>query len=324
VEVKKSIAEYLKQGFEGAFFYRMVETVLSRDKNWVRWKIENCPSIARPAVSPEHYLEAKNQARKATTNKRIRPTPLGSLDLKFLSESDDRSGLDRLKDPPRYRNPPIQSFKSKIELDDMDIDMAKDDESKNIAIESKASKSWRALRIASTSKLVAFDKIERSDKIDEIFRDDVKPEDPVVNDNEEGDDANEYISLTDRRSIVVSGPSGVGKGTLINRLIETYPEAFGKKVSHTTRAPREGESHGQDYFFVSKEEYDVLRDGDEFLEHNNVDGIDYGTSRKALETIVSQGRVPIMEMDFHVRLRLCTICSVLMLSGYSATQRQRP
>src|ERR1700733_10049137 len=163
--MKRSIAEYLKQGFEGAFFYRVVETVLSRDKNWARWKIENCPSIARPAVSPEDYVGAKASAIKATTSKRIRPTPLGSLDLKFLSGGEDRSGLNRLKDPSRYQLPSIKSFKSKIELDDMDIDMARDEESKNIAIESKASKSWRALRIASTSKLVAFDKIERSDKI---------------------------------------------------------------------------------------------------------------------------------------------------------------
>ena len=182
--MKRSIAEYLKQGFEGAFFYRMVETVLSRDKNWVRWKIENCPSIARPAVSPEDYVAAKASARKATSNKRLRPTPIGSLDLKFLTESDDRSGLGRLKDPSRYRIPSIKSFQSKIELDDMDIDMARDDESKNAAIESKASKSWRALRIASTTKLVAFDKIDRSDKIDEIFQDDVKVEE-LANNGEE-------------------------------------------------------------------------------------------------------------------------------------------
>lgn len=125
--MKRSIAEYLKQGVEGAFFYRVVETVLSRDKNWVRWKIENCPSITRPAVSPEEYVAAKASARKATTNKRLRPTPLGSLDLKFLSESDDRDVLEKLKDPARYRIPSIKSFKSKIELDDMDIDMARDE-----------------------------------------------------------------------------------------------------------------------------------------------------------------------------------------------------
>ncbi|TVY28658.1 Uncharacterized protein LHYA1_G002303 [Lachnellula hyalina] len=183
-DMKKEIAEYLKKGVEGPFFYRVVDTVLSRDKNWVRWKIENCPTIARPAVSPEEYVEAKAAARKATTNKRLRPSPMGSLRLDFLSEKDGQLALDRLKDPSRFKLPPLKDFKSKIELDDMDIDMARDDEAKVLAIEQKASKSWRALRIASTSKLVAFDKIERSDKIDEIFLDDVMVEEPINGEEE--------------------------------------------------------------------------------------------------------------------------------------------
>ena len=298
--MKKSIAEYLKQGLEGAFFYRMVETVLSRDKNWVRWKIENCPSIARLAVTPEDYVAAKASARKATTNKRLRPNPLGSLDLKFLSEGDGESGLERLKNPARYQLPSIKSFKSKIELDDMDIEMARDDESKNAAIESKASKSWRVLRIASTTKLLAFDKIERSDKIDEIFQDNVKPEEPVSNGDEEALDSDEPILPKDRRPIVISGPSGVGKGTLITMLMEKHPGALGKKASHTTRPPRDGEVHGQHYFFVNKEEYDAMRDGDEFLEFNNFNGNDYGTSRTVVKGIIAQGKVPVMEMDMHV------------------------
>src|ERR1700712_5247611 len=98
--MKRSAAEYLKQGFEGAYFHRMVETVLSRDKNWARWKIENCPSIARPSITPEEYASAKLSVRKATTNKRQRPNPpIGSLDLKFLSDGGKRNGLDKLKDP---------------------------------------------------------------------------------------------------------------------------------------------------------------------------------------------------------------------------------
>ena len=298
--MKKSIADYLKQGVEGPFFYRMVETVLSRDKNWARWKIENCPSIARPSVTPEEYLAAKSSARKATTNKRLRPNPLGSLDLKFLSEGESQGGLERLKDPSRYRLPTINSFQSKIELDDMDIDMARDEESKNAAIESKASKSWRALRIASASRLVAFDKIERSDKIDEIFKDDVKAEEPVNNADEETMDGVESIFPKDRRPIVISGPSGVGKGTLLKMLMDKHPKVLGKKASHTTRPPREGEVNGQQYYFVTKEQYDVMRDGDEFLELNNFNGNDYGTSRKVVEGIIAQNKVPVMEMDMHV------------------------
>jgi THO complex subunit 1 len=302
--MKRSVAEYLRQGHEGPFFYRMVETVLSRDKNWVRWKIENCPSIARPAITPAIYITAKASARKATTNKKLRPNPLGSLDLKFLSESNDRSGLERLKDPSRYQVPSIKSFQNKIELDDMDIDMGRDEESKNAAIEAKASKTWRAFRIAGTSKLVAFDKIEKSDKIDAIFEDNIKAEE-LAGHGDEGDiqDGEEPTFPKDRRPIVISGPSGVGKGTLVSMLLKKHGRVLGKKASHTTRPPREGEVHSTHYFFVTKEEYDQIRDSDDFLELNNFNGNDYGTSRKVLQGIIAQGKVPIMEMDYHVRLK---------------------
>jgi THO complex subunit 1 len=303
--MKKEIAEYLKQGFEGPFFYRMVETVLSRDKNWVRWKIENCPTIARPAISPEEYVEAKAAARKATTNKRLRPNPMGSLRLDFLSEKDGQAALERLKDPSRYKLPLLKDFKRKIELDDMDIEMAMDDETKNSAIELKASKSWRALRIASTSKLVAFDKIERSDKIDEIFLDDVKVEESV-NGKEEISEGEEFVFPKDRRPIVISGSIGVGKSTLVKRLTEKNAKVLGRKVSHTTRPAREGEVNGQDYHFVTKEQFSVMRDGDEFLEYNEYNGNDYATSRKAVEDIIAQGKVPVVEIDAEVSILTIT------------------
>ncbi|KAH8821619.1 THO complex subunit 1 transcription elongation factor-domain-containing protein [Xylogone sp. PMI_703] len=299
IEMKETIAEYLKQGHEGPYFYRMVETVLSRDKNWVRWKIENCPSISKPPITPEEYIAAKASARKATTNKRLRTQPLGSLDLKFLTEDEGKGGLERLKDPSRYQIPPIKSFKSRMELDDMDIDMARDEESKNAAIEAKASKSWRALRIATVTKLVTFDKIERYDKIDSIFIDEIKPEEPTGNAEEESADSDDTTFPKDRRPIVISGPSGVGKGTLIKLLIEKHPKVFSKKISHTTRTPREGEVHGQHYFFVGQADFDILRDGDEFLEYNNFNGNDYGTSQKVVESIIASGKIPVMEMELN-------------------------
>lgn len=298
--MKKSIAEYLKQGFEGAFFYRMVETVLSRDKNWARWKIENCPSIAKPAVTPQDYAEARDSLGRATVNKRHRPNPMGSLDLSFISENDGKRDLDRLKDSSRYQLPPIKSFQSSIELDDMDIEMARDDEAKNAAIDAKSSKCWRALRLAAGSKLPAFDKIESSEKIDDIFKDDIKAEESVANGDEETADGEEHSFPKDRRPIVISGPSGVGKGTLVGLLLEHHSKVLGRKASHTTRAPREGEVDGQQYYFVNKEQYDIMRDGDEFLEFNNFNGNDYGTSQKIVEGIIAEGKIPIMEMDMHV------------------------
>lgn len=80
----------------------MVDTVLSRDKNWVRWKAEGCPLIERAPVSMAESLGAREQAAKTYANKRIRPSPMGSLDLKFLSEGEVLASVDRLKEPGRY------------------------------------------------------------------------------------------------------------------------------------------------------------------------------------------------------------------------------
>lgn len=99
--MRTDIAAYLQQGTEGKFYYRMVDTVLSRDKNWVRWKAENCPPFQRASVSAEAFLDAKNGAQKACANKRLRATPLGTLDLSFLSDEENADGLNRLRDSTR-------------------------------------------------------------------------------------------------------------------------------------------------------------------------------------------------------------------------------
>jgi THO complex subunit 1 len=80
---------------------RMVETVLSRDKNWVRWKEANCPDISLPGVDPKEYSHATQGARAATAWKRLRPTPIQALDLKFLSESEHNRGVDTLSEQER-------------------------------------------------------------------------------------------------------------------------------------------------------------------------------------------------------------------------------
>ena len=73
-------------------------------------------------------------------------------------------------------------------------------------------------------------------------------------------------SPSDRRPIVISGPSGVGKGTLINMLFTRHPEQFTLSVSHTTRAPRNGESDGVHYHFVTKDAFRDLIAKDGFVE----------------------------------------------------------
>lgn len=104
VETRTEIATYLQQGSEGKFYFRMVDTVLTRDKNWVHWKAEACPPIERAPVSAEDFLNAKKGAEKACANKKLRATPMGSLDLRFLSDGENAGGLEKLKDPARYWN----------------------------------------------------------------------------------------------------------------------------------------------------------------------------------------------------------------------------
>ena len=101
--MRTEIAAYLQQGPEGKFYYRMVDTVLSRDKNWVHWKAEGCPLIERTAISAEDFVQAQNGAQKACQTKKLRPTPMGSMDFKFLSDGEDgnNDGLEKLKTPER-------------------------------------------------------------------------------------------------------------------------------------------------------------------------------------------------------------------------------
>lgn len=99
--MRNNIALYLQEGLDGKFFYRMVDTVLSRDKNWVRWKLESCPQITGPSVEAEEHSRAQKELAKAFAKKRLRAAPLGSLDLSFLSDAEGSKVLEGLKKTQR-------------------------------------------------------------------------------------------------------------------------------------------------------------------------------------------------------------------------------
>jgi guanylate kinase len=82
--------------------------------------------------------------------------------------------------------------------------------------------------------------------------------------------------------LVITGPSGVGKGTLIKRLLERVP-GLQLAVSATTREPRAGEVNGRDYHFLSQEDFDRRVADGEFVEHAVYAGNSYGTLRSELE-----------------------------------------
>ncbi|EAW20472.1 THO complex subunit THO1/HPR1 [Aspergillus fischeri NRRL 181] len=175
-KMRKAIEEYLQEGTGGKFYYRMVDTVLSRDKNWVRWKAEGCPLIERPAVSVAEYLGARENATKTYANKRLRPSPMGALNLNFLAEGESLSSIEKLKEPERYSVPSADSFMMGIMDDELDIDTAHTKEDKDTAIRAKASKTWRVLRLSAKGKLAAFDKIDDGKNLKALFEAPQPPE----------------------------------------------------------------------------------------------------------------------------------------------------
>jgi guanylate kinase len=96
--------------------------------------------------------------------------------------------------------------------------------------------------------------------------------------------------------IVITGPSGVGKGTLIERLLERVPE-LELSVSATTREPRAGEVDGRDYHFLGPEEFDRRVEAGDFLEHATYSGNRYGTLREEVERRLAEGRSVVLEIE---------------------------
>lgn len=106
--------------------------------------------------------------------------------------------------------------------------------------------------------------------------------------------------------LVVSGPSGSGKSSLCRALCDHF-EIARLSVSTTTRAPREGEKEGEDYFFVSKEAFSAAIDRGEFLEWASVHDNFYGTSKKRVEEALENGKSVIFDIDVQGQASICKI-----------------
>lgn len=126
--------------------------------------------------------------------------------------------------------------------------------------------------------------------------------------------------------IVISGPSGVGKGTIYSRLLDQDP-SLTFSVSVTTRAPRHGEVDGVDYFFISDEEYARLEKEDAFLEHATVHGHSYGTLKSQVEEKMARGLSVVLDIDPQGArnvMRACPECvSIFLLPPSYEKLRQR-
>lgn len=95
---------------------------------------------------------------------------------------------------------------------------------------------------------------------------------------------------------VISGSSGVGKGTLLKLFLEKHPE-FKLSVSCTTRTPRDGEVQGVNYFFITRENFSELIERNEFLEWAEFSGNMYGTQKAYVEKKLAEGKNLILELD---------------------------
>jgi len=102
---------------------------------------------------------------------------------------------------------------------------------------------------------------------------------------------------------VVAAPSGAGKSSLVNALLELDSHVQ-PSVSHTTRAPRGQEKHGREYFFASEQEFDAMVAADGFVEWAHVHSNRYGTSKKAIEERMATGADVILGIDFQGAIQI--------------------
>lgn len=120
---------------------------------------------------------------------------------------------------------------------------------------------------------------------------------PKITLNMDNPSASSKRCIKDIRPLVISGPSGVGKGTLCNLLLTRYPSVFATTISHTTRTPRVGELDGREYYFISNEEFERLIQHGAFVEHAQFSGNRYGTSKNTINQILNENRVPVLDIE---------------------------
>ncbi len=127
--------------------------------------------------------------------------------------------------------------------------------------------------------------------------------------------------------MIISSPSGAGKTTISRMLLDSEP-SMEMSVSVTTRPPRPGEVDGRDYHFVSREEFERMRDGGGLLEWAEVFGNFYGTPREKVEAAFEQGRDVLFDVDWQgaqqiVEALRCDVVTVFLLPPSGRDLRER-
>jgi len=109
------------------------------------------------------------------------------------------------------------------------------------------------------------------------------------------------------KMVIFSGPSGVGKDTLLDKWIEANPRVR-RVVTYTTRTPREGEQNGVDYNFVTVERFKQLVEEGAFLENKEVHGNFYASPKKDTEKMIADGLVAVLKIDVQGALSIMPLC----------------
>ncbi|GHU49958.1 guanylate kinase [Bacilli bacterium] len=126
--------------------------------------------------------------------------------------------------------------------------------------------------------------------------------------------------------IIVSGPSGAGKGTIINSILSKHKD-ISFSTSYTTRKPRQGETHGIHYHFIDKNSFEELISKNDMLEWNKYADNYYGTRKSDVENIINSGKSIIIEVDVNgfnnLKSKLNNIISIFICPPSLAILRER-
>lgn len=126
---------------------------------------------------------------------------------------------------------------------------------------------------------------------------------------------------------IICGPSGVGKGTLYKSFQVQFPQTMSMCVSHTTRAPRDGEIDGVHYHFVSKEQFNKLDQCGSFVETTHFADKSYGTSFGAMDDVMRQNKICLLEIHYTAAIKITKQieCNTIFFttSGGLQTLKQR-
>ena len=128
--------------------------------------------------------------------------------------------------------------------------------------------------------------------------------------------------MTKGKTFIISGPSGVGKSTVLNALLKEYPDLY-FSVSATTRGPREGEVDGVHYHFIAPEFFHQMIEEDAFLEYAEYVGNFYGTPKKFVDAAMDEGRDVILDIEIQGAQQVCAkrpdLYSAAFLGGTGAS-----